>query len=98
MRKSYVGLLLVGMVGCTQEDGTLPTSVTVTDAGHYRLAGQVVSCQVSATSGSILSSTDSLESISVQLDAPTKLPTNASSYLILDFQRSATQPNTPYHL
>jgi len=98
MRKRYVGLLLVGMLGCTQEDGTLPSSVTITNAGRYRLADQVVSCQASATSGYILSSTDSTESISVDLTAIAAPSPNSSPYLSLDFHRSASQPGAPYEL
>jgi hypothetical protein len=101
MRKRYVGLLpllLVALFGCASEDSTLPSSVTDTNAGSYRLNSQVVSCQASATSGYILSGADSLESVSVQLEAPSKLSTSASPYLILDFHRLAAQPNTPYQL
>ena len=93
-----LSLLLIILFGCTKEGGTLPSSITDTNTGGYQLNGQAVSCQASATSGYILSSTDSLESLAIHLAAPPALATPASPYLILDFQRSATRPNTPYHL
>lgn len=91
-----LSVLLASALGCTSEDA-LPSTATITDAGSFRLEGHVVNCEASATSGSIVSSTDSLESISIQLnDTTTK--SGELRYFSLDFQRSADQPNAPYQL
>jgi hypothetical protein len=100
MNKLYIVLLsalLLSIVGCHRED-MLPTAATISDAGIYRLDSRAISCQASATSGYVLSDTDSMESISVQLDTPSALSTNTSSYLILSFYRSTGQHNAPYRL
>ncbi|OGX91266.1 hypothetical protein [Hymenobacter coccineus] len=98
--KTALAFLLVALgtaLSCTRQENLVPATTTA-DTGSFRMEGRVVSCQATATSGYILSSVDSLVSVSVQLEDTADATSGDLRFLALDFQRPGNQPNAPYQL